>query len=128
VALAHAAGLLLAASVALAGEQPVTEYRLPPEKLAQAEALYRTRTALSLASLVLGIAAPVAAQAPAPAANAGKSVSIAAATHVAFDFVIVAPRFGNLPTRLSRVAVGGSRRVASAIAQTQRDIRFLSEC
>src|SRR5882762_7149727 len=56
----------------------------------------------------------------APAANAGKSVSIAAATHVAFDFVIVAPRFGNLPTRLCRVAVGGSRREIGRAACRER--------
>jgi Zn-dependent protease with chaperone function len=34
----------------------VTEYNLPPDKLAKAEALYKTRTALYLADMVFGIA------------------------------------------------------------------------
>ena len=38
----------------------VAAYRLPPDKLEQAEALYRTRNALALAGLVLGIAVPIA--------------------------------------------------------------------
>ena len=58
------AGLLLAAAAAARADQPepprITEYRLPPEKQAQAEGLYRTRNALALASLVLGIAVPLA--------------------------------------------------------------------
>jgi STE24 endopeptidase len=58
------AGLLLAAAAAARAEpsEPprISEYRLPADKLAQAEALYRTRNALALASLVLGIAVPIA--------------------------------------------------------------------
>ena len=58
------AGLLLAAGAAARADQAeparITEYRLPPEKQAQAEGLYRTRNELTLASLVLGIAVPIA--------------------------------------------------------------------
>ena len=63
VVAALAAGVLLAA-VSVRAEPPepqrVTEYRLPPDKLEQAEALYRTRNALALAGLVLGVAVPLA--------------------------------------------------------------------
>ena len=39
-------------------ELEVTEYTLPPDKLAKAEALYKTRTILYLVGIVVGIAAP----------------------------------------------------------------------
>jgi STE24 endopeptidase len=58
--LAYVAALLLAASAVHAEPPHITEYRLPPDKLEQAEALYRTRTALSVAGLVLGLAVPIA--------------------------------------------------------------------
>ncbi|HXE79513.1 MAG TPA: M48 family metallopeptidase [Vicinamibacterales bacterium] len=53
---APAADPVDAASVSAAPEtRTVTRYELPPDKLAKAEALYRTRTVLYLASLLVGI-------------------------------------------------------------------------
>ena len=48
---------MLAASAVQAEPQHITAYRLPPDKLAQAEALYRTHVFLSFASLALGLLA-----------------------------------------------------------------------
>ncbi|HEY6599344.1 MAG TPA: hypothetical protein VIZ30_08525, partial [Pseudomonadales bacterium] len=41
---------------ATAEAPPITEYRLPPDKLAQAEALYRTRTVMLVVGSLYGIA------------------------------------------------------------------------
>lgn len=52
--------LVLAAPSARAEPERITEYRLPPEKMAEAETLYRIRTTVTLVSLALALAAPIA--------------------------------------------------------------------